>query len=73
MMPSASEAEEGREDVEWWNASASEEEGREITPRWARRAAEREVTREADDPSPVLLVDWIGLGKGENGDRVVLV
>jgi hypothetical protein len=31
------------------------------------------VTRDAEDPRPVLLVLVIALGRGENGGRVVLV
>lgn len=36
-------------------------------------AAVRDVTKEAEDPSPVLLVDVMALGSGEKGERVVLV
>jgi hypothetical protein len=47
--------------------------GSERILRCVRIAAEREVTSDADDPRPVLLVDWIGLGRGEKGNRVVFV
>ena len=40
---------------------------------WDSRAAEREVTSDAEDPRPVLLVFVIAFGRGEKGGRVVLV
>lgn len=42
-------------------------------PKCERRAAESEVTRDAEDPRPVLLVEVIAFGRGENGSRVVFV
>jgi hypothetical protein len=57
----------------WWYESASSGVGRVRTDRWDSKAAEREVTRDAEDPRPVLLVLVIALGRGENGGRVVLV
>jgi hypothetical protein len=36
-------------------------------------AAEREVTRDAEDPRPVLFVLVIAFGSGEKGGRVVFV
>lgn len=36
-------------------------------------AAESEVTSDADDPRPVLLVEVIAFGRGENGSNVVFV
>ena len=43
------------------------------TDRWDSSAAEREVTSDAEDPRPVLLVLVIAFGRGEKGERVVLV
>jgi len=43
------------------------------TDRWDSKAAEREVTSDAEDPRPVLLVLVIAFGRGEKGERVVLV
>jgi hypothetical protein len=57
----------------WWYESASSGVGRVRTDRWDSRAAEREVTRDAEDPSPVLLVLVIAFGRGEKGGRFVLV
>jgi hypothetical protein len=57
----------------WWYESASSGVGRVRTDRWDSRAAEREVTRDAEDPRPVLLVLVIAFGRGEKGGRVVLV
>jgi hypothetical protein len=58
---------------DWWYESASSGVGRVRTDRWDSRAAEREVTRDAEDPRPVLLVLVIAFGRGENGGRVVFV
>lgn len=72
MTPKDSDAVSGSA-VSEWKDSASDAEGIETTPKCERRAAESEVTREAEDPRPVLFVDVIALGKGEKGSRAVLV
>jgi hypothetical protein len=59
--------------LSWWYESASAGVGRVKTDKWESSAAEREVTREAEEPRPVLLVLLIAFGSGEKGERVVLV
>ena len=59
--------------VSWWYESASAGVGRVKTSKWESKAAEREVTSEAEEPRPVLLVLLIALGRAENGERVVFV